>query len=195
MNMQKALQHLYKAVSGQDTSKVNISKLLVDIHQAVTGKESANKNNWSRIIDSMAENWSGGGENPNYVQVITSTAKDVFSPDSLRRLAQAIVSGEASATLEMNMNGEALTRPLIASVSENYYTLQFQQANVSISDVKRVVAILAQWSTRNDSMLVQQYIHYANGQNGEYTVTDYTSYAVGINVTLTIIWHPLPEGD
>lgn len=57
MNMNKALQHLYKAISGQDTTKVNISKLLVDIHYAITGVESPVKNNWSKIINSMAENW------------------------------------------------------------------------------------------------------------------------------------------
>lgn len=61
MNMNKALQHLYKAVSGEDTTKRNISKLLVDIHTALTGEAPENKNNHAKIIDSMAENWSGGG--------------------------------------------------------------------------------------------------------------------------------------
>ena len=61
MNMNKALQHLYKAISGNDTSKVNISKLLCDIHYAATGVECAVKNNWARIIDSLATNWTGGG--------------------------------------------------------------------------------------------------------------------------------------
>ena len=61
MNMNKALQNLYYAVSGSTTTKVNISKLLVDIHYAITGKESENKNNWSRIINSMADNWPEGG--------------------------------------------------------------------------------------------------------------------------------------
>lgn len=97
MNMNKALQHLYKAVSGQDTSKVNISKLLVDIHKTLTGKDSANKNNWARIIDSMAENWSGGGggssdfstamvttnitkgENYLYLPVIKNTPTDMLA--------------------------------------------------------------------------------------------------------------------
>lgn len=142
---------------------------------------------------SAINNISGGDGNPNYVQIITSTAKDVFSPDSLRGLAQAIVSGDASATLEMNMNGEVLTRPLIASVSEaGFHILQFQHASISISDVQHTVAINAQWQSFNDSTFVQQHIYFASGRNGEYTVTDYTSYAVGINVTLTIIWHPLP---
>ena len=62
MNMNKALQNLYKAVSGEETKKVNISKLLVDIHYAITGVESENKNNWSRIIDSMATNWPSNDE-------------------------------------------------------------------------------------------------------------------------------------
>ena len=57
----KALQNLYHAVSGSTTTKVNISKLLVDIHYAITGVESSVKNNWSRIIDSMATNWPEGG--------------------------------------------------------------------------------------------------------------------------------------
>lgn len=66
MNMNKALQHLYKAISGQDTTKVNISKLLVDIHYAATGVECAVKNNWSKIIDSIATNWTGGGGSSDY---------------------------------------------------------------------------------------------------------------------------------
>lgn len=61
MNMNKALQNLYHAVSNETTTKVNISKLLVDIHYAITGKESPNKNNWSKIINSMADNWPEGG--------------------------------------------------------------------------------------------------------------------------------------
>ena len=61
MNMNKALQNLYHAVSNETTTKVNISKLLVDIHYAITGKESENKNNWSKIVNSMADNWPEGG--------------------------------------------------------------------------------------------------------------------------------------
>lgn len=61
MNMNKALQNLYHAVSNETTTKVNISKLLVDIHYAITGKESPNKNNWSKIVNSMADNWPEGG--------------------------------------------------------------------------------------------------------------------------------------
>lgn len=57
MNMNKALQNLYAAVSGSTTTKVNISKLLVDIHYAITGVEAPVKNNWAKIIDSMATNW------------------------------------------------------------------------------------------------------------------------------------------
>lgn len=74
MNMNKALQHLYKAVSGNDTSKVNISKLLVDIHYAMTGVECAVKNNWAKIIDSIATNWSGGGGSSDF-----STAEVTFA--------------------------------------------------------------------------------------------------------------------
>ena len=59
MNMNKALQNIYKAISGKSTSKVNISKLLVDIHYALSGKYPTVKNNWAKIIDSMAENWPG----------------------------------------------------------------------------------------------------------------------------------------
>lgn len=61
MNMNKALQDLYYAVSGSTTNKRNITKLLLDIHYAITGKESENKNNHARIIDSLADNWPSGG--------------------------------------------------------------------------------------------------------------------------------------
>lgn len=69
MNMNTALQNLYKAVSGEDNHKRNISKLLCDIHYAITGQQSSVKNNYSRIIDSMAANWpsgSGGGGSSDF---------------------------------------------------------------------------------------------------------------------------------
>ena len=61
MNMQKALRKLYKAISGEDNYKVNISKLLIDIHYALTGKTPVNKNNHARIISELADNWTGSG--------------------------------------------------------------------------------------------------------------------------------------
>lgn len=80
MNMNKALQNLYHAVSDETTTKVNISKLLVDIHYAITGKESENKNNWSKIVNSMADNWpeGGGGSSDFSTATVTfvQTSKD-----------------------------------------------------------------------------------------------------------------------
>ena len=61
MNMQKALRKLYKAISGEDNYKVNISKLLIDIHYALTGKTPVNKNNHARIVSELADNWTGSG--------------------------------------------------------------------------------------------------------------------------------------
>lgn len=75
MNMNKALQNLYHAVSGSTTTKVNISKLLVDIHQAITSKESPNKNNWAKIINSMADNWPGGGGGSSDFSTATVTVR------------------------------------------------------------------------------------------------------------------------
>ena len=71
MNMQKALQNLYKAITNEDNHKVNISKLLVDIHYGITGEMPTVKNNWSRIIDSLATNWpeGGGGGDLTYANV------------------------------------------------------------------------------------------------------------------------------
>lgn len=76
MNMNKALQNLYHAVSDETTTKVNISKLLVDIHYAITGKESENKNNWSKIVNSMADNWPEGGGGTSDFSTATVTLVD-----------------------------------------------------------------------------------------------------------------------
>lgn len=78
MNMKKALQNLYHAVSNETTTKVNISKLLVDIHYAITGKESENKNNWSKIVNSMADNWPEGGGGSSDYPTITATYDDTI---------------------------------------------------------------------------------------------------------------------
>lgn len=102
MNMQKALQHLYKAVSGEETRKVNISKLLVDIHKALTGKDSANRNNWARIIDSMAENWSGGGGD-GYLGIHTATVNVTFDTSEIEGEITGIIS--AYITLYSGDNG------------------------------------------------------------------------------------------
>ena len=82
MNMNKALQDLYYAVSGSTTTKRNITKLLLDIHYAITGKESDNKNNHSRIVESLAQNWpSGGGGSSDFstaeVTFVNNTGEDM----------------------------------------------------------------------------------------------------------------------
>lgn len=62
MNMKTALRNLYKAITGEDNTKNNYSKLLVDIHEAITGVEPENKNNHAKIINELAENWPSGDE-------------------------------------------------------------------------------------------------------------------------------------
>lgn len=102
MNMNKALQHLYKAISGNDTSKVNISKLLVDIHYAATGVECAVKNNWSKIIDSIATNWTGGGGSSDFsmAEVTVSTAEGI---SDMIYASMALEQGGRSAAMPILM--------------------------------------------------------------------------------------------
>ena len=94
MNMIKALQHLSKAITSEDNTKRNITKLLLDIHKGVTGQDCENKNNRAVIIDSMATNWSGGGGggggssivNPINVTIVNNTGNTpsfiAFASDS-----------------------------------------------------------------------------------------------------------------
>lgn len=102
MNMNKALQHLYKAISGNDTSKVNISKLLVDIHYALTGVQSPVKNNWSKIIDSIATNWTGGGggggDFTTATMTINNSENSYVTVGQAPTIAMALGVGELSAT-------------------------------------------------------------------------------------------------
>lgn len=95
MNMNKALQNLYHAVSGSTTTKVNISKLLIDIHYAITGVESSVKNNWSRIIDSMATNWPEGGGSSITVEPLSVTANDTYTAPT----------GKAYSPVTVNVSG------------------------------------------------------------------------------------------
>lgn len=130
MNMNKALQNLYHAVSGSTTTKVNISKLLVDIHYAITGVESSVKNNWSRIIDSMATNWpeGGGGSSDFSTAEVTIVGSDMLtlpiiqeanpeqeSPAFLMVARQEIGSGTYNVPLYKG--GLLVTLPLNVTVS------------------------------------------------------------------------------
>lgn len=183
--MQKALQHLYKAVSGEDTSKVNISKLLVDIHQAVTGKESANKNNWSRIIDSMAENWSGGGENPNYVQVIPGTADNPWGTVDPETLADALRNNDATATMYVQ-NG-TLGIDVTLSLKANNGTIGGYYGFVNGDGLYGVYDGV--WNEFDGSGLHM----FVSGTNTGFV--DGSQYMPMLNTRLTIVWHPLPIGD
>ena len=95
MNMNKALQNLYHAVSDETTTKVNISKLLVDIHYAITGKESENKNNWSKIVNSMADNWPEGGGGSVTVEALSVTQNGTYTAPS----------GKAYSPVTVNVSG------------------------------------------------------------------------------------------
>lgn len=186
MNMQKALQHLYKAVSGQDTSKVNISKLLVDIHQAVTGKESANKNNWSRIIDSMAENWSGGGENPNHVQTITGTATNPFGDgniDYYANLSQAIQN--KTATVIVHMGTAQILGIDLDMYIDSIRNAIFHGRYAFLPSDTNYMAFEAEWDRVNETF----YLHSVSKESG---YVDGSAYSGVIQTVTTIIWHPLP---
>lgn len=100
MNMNHALQNLYKAVSGSATGKVNISKLLCDIHYAITGVESPVKNNWSRIIDSMATNWpeGSGSGNLTIAKLVANGSNVRFNGPLIAAVPEAGINGAISSS-------------------------------------------------------------------------------------------------
>ena len=124
MNMNKALQNLYHAVSGSTTTKVNISKLLVDIHYAITGKESENKNNWSKIINSMADNWpEGGGGGSSDFSTATVTATYTL-PEEVTSL-----------------EGLSFSSGFIKTLNADYYIIiqiEYGQESLPVSDLGNV---------------------------------------------------------
>ena len=187
MNMNKALQHLYKAVSGQDTNKVNISKLLVDIHKALTGEDSANKNNWARIIDSMAENWSGGGGgNPNYVQTITGTAMNPFGDgnrDYYSNLANAIQN--KTATVIVHMGTAQILGMDIDMYIDSAGTATFHGRYAFLPSETNYMAFEAEWDRLNET-------YYLSSVSKASGFVDGSAYAAMIQTVTTIIWHPLP---
>lgn len=121
MNMNKALQNLYHAVSGSTTTKVNISKLLVDIHYAITGKESENKNNWSKIINSMADNWpeGGGGGGDGYLGLHTATVNVTFDTSEIEGDVTAI----QDAYLELGYDSDSGSKAISLSYDDYPNTL------------------------------------------------------------------------
>lgn len=183
MNMITALQNLYKAVSGEDNHKRNISKLLCDIHYAITGGESPVKNNWSRIIDSMATNWpeGGGGGNPNLVETITGTFANPFGDYNIADLGTWLLNNEVSIVLKVTTQAGVATIPLF-STSERSITARFGYASDS-----ELIVVSAYWiSTGLD------YCDMAQGANGSYVVESVKSMASQFPTVATIIWHPLP---
>lgn len=187
MNMNKALQHLYKAITGEDNRKVNISKLLVDIHYALTNKYPAVKNNWSRIIDSLAENWSGGGGgNPNYVQTITGTAINPFGEgnrDYYSNLAQAIQN--KTATVIVHMCTEQILGVDLDMYIDSLGTATFHGRYAFLENDTNYKAFEAEWDRINQTY----HLHMISKAMG---FVDGSEYAGVIQTVTTIIWHPLP---
>lgn len=181
--MNKALQHLYKAVSGEDTRKVNISKLLVDIHKAVTGKDSANKNNWARIIDSMAENWSGGGGGGG---VNTTTIEGTLQNPWDGRFADvynALKNNLGSAVLNVTMGTQSATFPLMYS---NHSVLVNGSAFTGM--VTSFTSYIAMWSESGGGKLGKFLAVNGNSDNS-WSATDYTSLATNFPTVLTLtLW-------
>lgn len=141
MNMNKALQHLYKAITGEDNRKVNISKLLVDIHYALTNKYPAVKNNWSRIIDSLAENWSGGGGGVIY----TGTVANIMSQiPNYSEFADALFNGSVFARLTATLGKDTATLTVVSnSGREVQASLQF--LNIDSTGIKTMAIYIAKW--------------------------------------------------
>ena len=178
MNINKALRNLYHAVSGETTNKTNISKLLVDIHYAITGEESTNKNNWSKIIDSMATNWPETWGNPNSTDSHSGTVAEPFDGFVLADLHDAISSGNANANMWIDASalGQSdVSGALYVSDSSPYIFMTGADANLD--------AFYIAWDSTGTLTDCKMSI------SG--TVTDLTPYASLLGTNINVFYHPM----
>lgn len=133
------------------------------------------------VAQKLAE--GGGGGNPNTVQTITGTVGNPWGDVDYDELMTAIKSGDASAMLDFTFNQIPVSLRL--SATEEIYGTTAQILPVS----NIYLAASATWHGSNPIEV------YMVGTDTSNEIIDASATVKDIPSTLTIIWHPLPEGD
>ena len=143
------------------------------------------------LFNEAASTWleigSGSGGNPNSVQVITGTLANPFGDVDLEELETAFDNGGASMTIivDATVIGQGVfPRAVMNWTSEYSFTL----SSVRGYTTELVSAALVIWDSDTGNVSVATMYSGATG-------TDILSYAASIPTTLTIYWHPMPEGE
>ena len=184
MNMNKALQHLYKAITGEDNRKVNISKLLVDIHYALTNQYPAVKNNWSRIIDSLAENWPGGGGGGLVHHTYTGNVANIMSQiPYYSTFAEVLFNGGAFARLTATLGTDTATLTVVSNDGQKVQA-SLQILTTGTEGVMAMATYIAEWDSNGTLNVFEQ---IANADDSTWESTNFAPMASQVSCTLEVV--------
>ena len=132
------------------------------------------------VLNSMLDQF-GGGENPNYTQIVTGTLTETWGEVAYSELSTALATGNATGILNFNASAigfeSSYTQPLHGTGSHIISMGSDINLNSSLCN-------LLDWNT--DGTFNSGFVE-ADG-----TISDLTEYASLISTTVTIYWHPMP---
>lgn len=174
------------AIAGQDTALPNVPLTRIEQYLAkIAGQDVAVPNvpltRIEQYLDYIAENGggSGGGGNPNSHQLITGTVANPWGNVSYSKLAAALYSNDAHATIAFDFNGTDV-KVLLTSAGSNVYG----STSVMGEDVAGSLSVVLTWSNIGEIAFAKAIM---GGQ-----LQDLISYTPGLTSYLDIYWHPMP---
>lgn len=170
------------AIAGQDTALPNVPLTRIEQYLAkIAGQDVAVPNvpltRVEQYLAAIAEN--GGGGNPNTQQTITGTVANPWGNVNYDKLAAALYSEDAHATIAFEFNG-TYAKVLLTSTGSNVYG----SAATMGGDVASSLSVVLTWSTTGEIFFAKVIM---GGQ-----LQDLISYTPGLSSSLNIYWHPMP---
>lgn len=146
--------------------------------------EPHSRNEW--LLNEIRKNTAGEGGNPNEVETATGTLANPFGSINAAELAAALESGDASASVTFDFEEfSGIKLPLIGWTSGGG-GMRVDFASISSSYILCMRII---WGSNGNATSGKLVATLPAGQ-----VTDITDSLNTYDSTLTVIWHPLPEG-
>lgn len=177
--------------NGQESTIVPQSRnefLLSEISKKQVPEFTPHTRNEALLMEVARTVAEGGGGNPNRVQTVTGTLAQPFGDyDLYESLLDAITNGNASAQLEFVFNDVPQKLPIVPNVGTSGLTGSATQIYEQAYGASRVL-----WTPDQDGYGIA--FAYMVGTETGNQIVDISSMAPGISSTLTIIWHPLPDG-
>ena len=129
----------------------------------------------------LLRKFDGGGGNPNTQQTIVGNVANPWGDVDYTQLVAALASGDAHATIAFEFNGMGVMMPL----ASNGYNVYGSAATIG-EDVASSLSAVLKWHSTGPIAIAKA---ITGGQ-----LQNMISYTPRLVSSLTIYWHPMPEG-